>query len=115
MHKCSGVLVKVFLILTLHVAMFGGVYEENCLACHKNLPVKIDKFFYRYLLKYSSEENLKNALKSYLKNPSRKKSVLQEELLDRFGVKKPTTLNSDELKEAIDKYWEIYKVFGKLK
>lgn len=115
MDKSKSILVKVFFVLSLHVALFAGVYEQNCVACHKDLPVKIDKFFYRYLLKYSSEENLKTALKSYLKNPTKEKSILQEELLARFGVKRPTTLSDKELKEAIDEYWEIYKVFGKLR
>ena len=108
-------MVKIVLLLALHVALIAGVYEQNCLSCHSKMPVKIDKFFYRYLLKYSSEKNLKSALKEYLKNPKREKSVLQEELLDRFGVKKPTTLSEQELNEAVDKYWEIYKVFGKLR
>ena len=60
-------MVKFILIILLHVTLIAGVYSENCVVCHKDMPVKIDKFFYRYLLKYSSEENLKTALISYLK------------------------------------------------
>ena len=108
-------MVKIILVLCLHVALFAGVYEKNCVECHKDMPVKIDKFFYRYLLKYSSEESLKSALTSYLKNPTKEKTILQEGLQNRFGVKDKTTLNDKDLKEAIDEYWKIYKVFGKLK
>ena len=108
-------MVKLVLICLLHVAVFAGVYENNCVECHKDMPVKIDKFFYRYLLKYSSEENLKTALISYLKNPTKEKTILQEGLLNRFGVKKKTTLNDEELEKAVGEYWAIYKVFGKLK
>ena len=115
MDKGEGVMVKLVLICFLHVAVFAGVYADNCVECHKEMPVKIDKFFYRYLLKYSSEDNLKTALTSYLKNPTREKTILQEGLLNRFGVKKRTTLNDIQLKKAVDEYWEIYKVFGKLK
>jgi len=93
----------------------AGVYEQNCVECHKKMPVKIDKFFYRYLLKYSSEEDLKFALTNYLKNPTKNKTILQEGLQNRFGVKDKTTLNDEDLKKAVDEYWEIYKVFGKLK
>ena len=97
-------MVKFILIILLHVTLIAGVYSENCVVCHKDMPVKIDKFFYRYLLKYSSEENLKTALISYLKNPTKEKTILQEGLLNRFGVKDKTTLNDKELKEAVDEY-----------
>ncbi len=108
-------MVKILLVLFLHVFLFAGVYEQNCVECHKAMPVKIDKFFYRYLLKYSSEEKLKSALISYLKNPTKEKTILQESLQNRFGIKKKTVLKQKDLKEAVDEYWEIYKVFGKLK
>ena len=93
----------------------AGVYKQNCIECHKDMPVKIDKFFYRYLLKYSSEEDLKSALISYLKNPTKEKTILQEGLLNRFGIKEKTKLDDKELEKTVDEYWEIYKVFGKLK
>jgi hypothetical protein len=78
------------------------------------MPVKIDKFFYRYLLKYSSEENLKNALSTYLKNPTKETTILQEGLLNRFGIKEKTTLGDADLENAIDEYWDTYTIFGKL-
>jgi len=109
-------MVKKILILSLLFAgLHSSVYEDNCVSCHAKMPVKIDKFFYRYLLNYSSEENLKTALIDYLKNPERQKSMLQEGLINRFGIKNKTKLNDEELKKAVDEYWQIYKIFGKLK
>ena len=43
------------------------IYENNCVKCHKKLPVTIDKYFYRYLLKYSSESATKKAMFDYMK------------------------------------------------
>lgn len=106
---------KIVLICLLHGVVFASVYEDNCVSCHSPLPVKIDKFFYRYLLKYSSEENLKTALTAYLKNPTKEGTILQEGLLNRFGIKEKTTLDDKQLKNAVDEYWEVYKIFGKLK
>jgi len=106
---------KVLIVCLLHVSIFASVYNDNCVACHATMPVKIDKFFYRYLLKYSSEENLKNALMQYLKNPTKETTILQEGLQNRFGIKEKTTLNDKDLKNAVDEYWKIYQVFGKLK
>lgn len=94
--------------------LLGDVYENNCVKCHDKLPVSIDKYFYRYLLKYSSERGVKNAMSEYLKKPNKDTTIMPEAFIKRFGVKKKTTLNNKELKEALDTYWEIYKVFGKL-
>ncbi|RXK01020.1 hypothetical protein CRU98_00785 [Arcobacter sp. CECT 8986] len=93
----------------------ANIYEKNCVSCHKDIPVSIDKYFYRYLLKYSSEENVKKAMFSYMKNPTKKTTIMPEAFILRFKLKEPTKLSDKELKEAIDIYWEKYKVFGKLK
>jgi hypothetical protein len=96
-------------------ALASDVYEQNCVKCHAKIEVSIDKYFYRYLLKYSSERQVKAALKEYLNNPQKDKSVMPESFLARFGVKEKTTLNEAQLEKAIDTYWQTYKVFGKLK
>jgi hypothetical protein len=58
---------------------------------------------------------MKHAIMNYLKVPLKETTVMSDSFISRFGVKKPTTLNEQELKEAVDVYWEKYKVFGKLK
>jgi len=93
----------------------ASVYQKNCVACHQNLSVSMDKFFYLYLLKYSSAIETKYAMKLYLQNPKNENSVLPPALLKKFKIKKKTTLSKKELENAIDEYWEIYKIFGKLK
>ena len=107
---------KIVLVFLFATTLFGSdVYETNCVSCHKNLPVSIDKYFYKYLLIYSGETDTKNAIINYLKVPIKETSVMSDAFLSRFGVKRKTTLDEKELKIAVDRYWEIYKVFGKLK
>lgn len=91
------------------------IYDLNCVGCHKRLPVTIDKYFYRYLLKYSSEKDVKLEMFEYLKNPTKEKTIMAESFITRFGIKKKSNLDNDKLKEAIDSYWDKYKIFGKLK
>jgi len=79
------------------------------------MAVKIDKFFYRYLLKYSSEMEVKKAMTKYLKSPKAENSILVDGLINRFGIKKKTTLSDEQLQEALDTYWDQYKIFDKLK
>lgn len=108
--------IRIFLIIILLIScLFSSVYENNCISCHKDIPVSIDKYFYRYLLKYSSEKSVKKAMFEYLKSPNKEKTIMPEAFVSRFGIKKRTTLSDLELQKALDEYWEIYKVFGKLK
>ena len=92
-----------------------SIYETDCVKCHKRLPVTIDKYFYRYLLKYSSETMVKQTMFEYLKDPSKDKTIMAESFITRFGIKKKSKLSDEKLNEAIDIYWNKYKVFGKLK
>ena len=108
-------MVKIFLLLLTLSTLNAGVYEKNCVVCHAKLPVSIDKYFYRYLLKYSSERAVKKAMLHYLQYPSQKQSVMGEAFISRFGVKQKSTLTNKELKKALTIYWQKYKVFGKLK
>jgi len=93
-----------------------NVYERNCIPCHQDFPISLEKLFFRYLLKYSSEKSVKQALIDYLKNPNYYTTVITEEkLINRYGIKSPTSLSDEELKKAIDIYWDKYKVIGRLK
>ena len=110
-------MVKNILILcsVFFINVYGDVYKENCLACHEKLPVSIDKYFYKYLLIYSSEADMKHAIINYLKVPVKETTVMSDSFIRRFGVKETTLLNEEQLREAVDAYWEKYKIFGKLK
>jgi len=110
-------MVKFLFISTvmLMTSLQASVYKDNCVSCHEELPVSIDKYFYRYLLKYSSEKDVKKAMKTYLENPSEKSSVMGDAFINRFGIKYKTDLTNDELDKALNDYWKTYKVFGKLK
>ena len=110
-------MVRIVLISLIFIfsTLKAGVYESNCVSCHKRLPVSIDKYFYKYLLIYSGETDMKNAIINYLKVPVKETTVMSDSFISRFGVKKKTTLTEKELQEAVGTYWEKYKVFGKLK
>lgn len=50
-----------------------------------------------------------------MKNPSEETTIMPESFIKRFGVKEKQKLSDEELNSALDKYWEEYKVSGKLK
>ncbi len=91
-----------------------NIYENNCLSCHQFSSLKLDKIFFSYLIKYSSELSVKAALIDFLKNPNLQTSVMSEDELRRLGLKTKTNLDDEKLKEAIDIYWELYDVSNRL-
>jgi Ca2+-binding EF-hand superfamily protein len=107
----------VFFIFLISISLYAAkndIYETDCVKCHNRIPVTIDKYFYRYLLKYSSEKEVKKAMFNFLKNPTKEETIMSESFITRFGIKKKTKLSDKKLKEALDIYWDKYKVFGKL-
>jgi len=107
---------KTVLFILLITGLFSqDAYERNCVGCHKDLPTTLQQMFKEYLQMYSGEENVKAGLKHYLRYPSKSITVMSELFIDTYGIKKKSRLNKKELDEAIDIYWEKFKVFDKLK
>ena len=103
------------IFVSCQVTFAQDAFERNCVGCHKQLPATLQEMFKRYLLVYSSEDNVKAGIKHYLKYPSKAISAMSDLFVETAGVKSKTTLSQQELDEAVDIYWEKYKVFGKLK
>jgi len=103
------------IVAFVNILYAQNVFERNCVACHKKLSATLQEMFKRYLLVYSSETNMKMGIKHYLKYPLKDISSMSQLFVETYGIKAPTTLSKKELNEAVDIYWEKYKVFGKLK
>lgn len=103
------------LVLLLLNGHAKTLYERDCVSCHEGMTITLDKFFFRYLLKYSSEEKVKGAIVRYLQEPNAETSILEPWLIKRIGIKKRSSLDEKQLQEAVDTYWETYTIFGKLK
>ena len=107
---------RLWIVLVLVNMLWAeGVYERHCVTCHQALPASLQEMFKRYLLVYSGETNVKAGIKHYLRYPSKDISTMSALFIDTYGIKHETTLNQKELDEAVNTYWEKYKVFGKLK
>jgi len=102
------------LLLTLSLVS-QDIFERKCVPCHKELPTSLQQMFMSYLSLYSGEKNVKAVLKYYLKYPSKGMSVMSDLFIDSYGIKDKSTLSKEELNEAVDIYWEKFKVFDKLK
>ncbi|WP_309497051.1 hypothetical protein [Sulfurovum sp.] len=110
-------MVKSIIVFTLILSgLFSqNSYERNCVGCHKELPTSLQRMFMNYLLVYSGEKNMKAGLKHYLQYPSKEISVMSDLFIDNYGIKKKSKLREKEIDEALDIYWDKFKVFHKLK
>lgn len=108
-------IIYVVLILLLGTVHAEDIYQKECVGCHKKLPTSLQRMFMNYLLVYGGEKNMKAGLKHYLQYPSKHISVMSDLFVSSYGIKQKTRLNSEELDEVLDIYWEKFKVFDKLK
>ena len=107
---------KIFILLLMITLLYSeDIFDKKCVTCHKELPTSLQQMFMQYLKLYSSEKNVKYVMKYYLKHPSKELSAMSDLFVDVYGIKEPTNLTDKELNEAIDIYWDRYKVMGNLK
>jgi len=104
----------IYALITINIYS-SNIFDQKCVPCHKELPTSLQQMFMQYLQLYSSEKNVKYILKYYLKHPSKELSAMSDLFIDVYGIKEPSKLSDEELKKAIDIYWDRYKVIGNLK
>ncbi|HHO42231.1 MAG TPA: hypothetical protein ENN12_02620 [Epsilonproteobacteria bacterium] len=103
-----------FLLLLSGFALAENAYEKHCIPCHVSLPSSLQNMFMKYLAAYGGENNVKVGLRHYFRYPARDISVMPDLFIDRYGIKEPLEIDEEELREAINIYWEKYKVIGRL-
>ena len=105
----------ILLMMLLSQVQAKDAYERHCVECHRELPTSLQRMFMHYLLVYSGEKNMKAGLKHYLKYPLREISVMSDLFIDNYGIKKKTNLSEKQIDDALDIYWDKFKVIEKLK
>ncbi|WP_456433636.1 hypothetical protein [Nitratifractor sp.] len=114
MHK----IVFLFLILAATLTAKSAEqnpFDRNCVPCHTSVGVSLRKTFMNALLVYSGKENMKAGLAYFLRYPRKDISVMGEKYFATHALKEPTTLDRRELEEALEIFWERYKVIGHLR
>jgi len=103
----------VFLMSFLFV--MGGSFQKNCVPCHRRERVSLREAFMKSLLIYSGEHNMKAGLKYFLRHPRIETSAMGEAYFSDHSLKAPLTIPERELEEALEEYWERYRVIGRLR
>lgn len=104
-----------FFIIFLSLSLKADIdLDTGCLNCHKKEGIPTDALYKRYLLKYSSQKQIKTALFRYLKNPTLKTSIMPAPFIHKFGLQKPTSLPDNILMRHIEAFMNRFDVRGQL-
>jgi len=88
--------------------------QNNCLSCHIEQKIPSELIHRRYLLKYSTNRDIKERLFKYLTNPKKETSIMPKQFFLKFPEKASLELNDTELSESIDIYLDYFDVKKKL-
>jgi len=88
--------------------------QKNCMSCHLKQKIPSELIYRRYLRKYSTHKAIKETLLSYLRNPSKKTSIMPKQFFLKFPEKKALDMNETVFSESIDAYLEYFDVRKKL-
>lgn len=102
-------MVKIILICLLSISLYSNIFDKNCISCHSS-TIQLGMFMKRYTIKYSSESKIKDAIFKYLKVPTQNSSVMPFGFIRRWGVKDKSLLSDQELRDAINIYYERYNL-----
>jgi len=108
-------MVKTVLLLTLFSLILNASdYNKACTNCHEASNIPDIVIYKRYLLKYSNEQRVKNAIINYLKKPSKESSIMPSQFIDKFGFKEPSKLSDKELEIYVDEFVDRYNLKKRL-
>ncbi|HIP51649.1 MAG TPA: hypothetical protein EYG94_06125 [Campylobacterales bacterium] len=86
----------------------------NCINCHIEQKIPSELIYRRYLQKYSTHKAIKETLLSYLRNPSKKTSIMPKQFFLKFPEKKALDMNETIFSESIDAYLDYFDIKKKL-
>ncbi len=93
----------------------SDLVRQNCLDCHKRQKIPSELIYRRYLLKFSTNDKIKEHLISYLKDPKVENSIMPKQFFLKFPQKKALDLNDSVLEESIEEYLNYFDIKKRLK
>ena len=102
------------LLLTSGIYAQTDTLEHDCLSCHKAQQIPSKLIYRRYLMKYSTEERIENAIFTYLKNPKKSMSIMPPQFFLKFPMKEALSLKDEKLHENIKAYLKVFDIKQKL-
>ncbi len=108
------VLISTLLCLSTHASTLDTKHNislnESCLSCHKEQQIPNQLIYRRYLMKYSTNTQIREAILRYLKNPQIKYTIMPSQFFLKFPMKKAINIEDKKLKILVNKYLDKFDV-----
>lgn len=107
---------KVVLVFTVFLSfLWANDLDKYCLNCHIKNRLPTELIYKRYLMKYSTDKNMKKAIFYYLKNPDPKNSIMPQEFFLKFAPKRTIDINDTKAQTLIEQFLKKYDIKKRLK
>ena len=106
-------MVKLFLIIGISLILTAEpskILKEKCLNCHIEQKIPSELIYRRYLMRYSTHEQMEKTILDYLQNPTKEKTIMPKQFFLKFPQKDSLVLNETILKESITDYLDYFDV-----
>ncbi|NEW61278.1 hypothetical protein GSY74_08275 [Sulfurovum sp. bin170] len=100
--------------LNLMAQSSSPLLQKNCIDCHIQQQIPSELIYRRYLMRYSTHNEVRKRLLTYLKSPSKETSIMPSQFFLKFPQKEAMEMNESALVENIDAYLDYFDVRGKL-
>jgi len=97
-----------WLLLSIGVVAQNHTVQKDCLACHQAQQIPSNMMYRRYLMKYSTDARMQEAMFRYLKNPYKASSIMPPQFFLKFPMKVSLSLDDEVLKQDIKEYLEKF-------
>lgn len=88
--------------------------QSQCLDCHVQEQIPTGLIYRRYLMTYSTQEEMANAMYKYMKNPQKENSIMPPPFFFKFPMKEVLDMDDASLKENIRAFLEHLDVKKRL-
>ena len=88
--------------------------KKNCLHCHQEEQIPSNLISKRYLMKYSTDKRIEEAMFQYLKDPKKEHSIMPSPFFSKFPMKEKILLDDVSLKQNIKAFFEKYNMKKRL-
>ena len=112
------IILTVFLLLTCIYAEGKGsqsdTLEAQCLKCHQEQQIPDSLIYRRYMMTYSTNRRMEEAILTYLKAPEASRSIMPKPFFLKFPMKETLHMDKDVLRRYVRAYLEKYDLKKKL-
>lgn len=102
-------------MLTLSIYAENSTVNTTCISCHKAQQIPSALIYKRYLMKYSNETRIAEAMFKYINNPNQSDSIMPKPFFLKFPMKEKRVMEDELLKTNIKDFMNVFDLKKRLR